>query len=1090
MSHSYPPAADNAAYLYARNQRSEIAPTQSQYYEDNDGYKRAVPHFWTQRMPNPGSVACNSTVTLPRRLATPSPRLKRSQCLSVQAPLHGSPQEYHLIPHQTGNLHPPIPTGSPRPGRSPSPGIDRVAVQYSPQPYPKFAPHFQTPPYSQGYPITTQPMNTVHFPPPMPNLHTQYQGNFPPPSQMYPTMPPSPRMKQTAHQFMMSTVDDSALISRPYPMLPPPVVHGSNYYPPSGQGNLIPGTSLDPYSQALQSTVNQDVFTKTQETEYGVMPSSSLQYRSGSIPAHIQNIENCDVNGIQHLNRSVPSINIIPSTSPPTSAYLTSSENWRGDSNKVVTNNAKMELSSSPKLKSPEDHTFNHTVPLESNKTLISSEEKARNEMEKESVNATGASTSSLQHKTDEDTPVTVHNSYTVLAPKPSKIIPQQITTESCNAVSNSKDVILSHNTNERPSVFRKPGCFQAVPVNIPSVHAALHRKESVESEAKQMHSKEDLKSKCNVVKDSKTENPESDEPKLVSNSSDIHCQDTLTNINSTVVQGTSSGFESKKQAGFVGGIVNYINKSLNVENKTSEVKQKSAFQNVQQIRPSSAPPEIVKKDNNRSEFSSKVLTKPGYPVQVKSDQNEQCVTAETKDQPPELPKKEKSLISMRNVALIPERSNVNSYEPSIKNYKEENRKLPPEKICQPSNSNKNLQQHSSALSDHSKENHIQNEIARENSKNMKITNYSLANKLPKQKELNIEKYTSEESKCSVENSKLRSSDKRFQKVLPPIDKNFQLKPCNARRSFSQGEGNSKDNDNQICTEQRNTELEENNKVSSVAETTPPSIPPKTHSVCTDYSCTEKNVAHIPPSLPPKRSSVAIPTTSDLTLQNSKESSLSNDILHKPLENTSKAKLVSENTVTLIENDLKQNSLLQIDIIKMKDVNNEKNEQLQKENMPDLISRIIPNEKKELILAENQDKIINKEEIELAKDNNPQNEQTESIKYKNPESPKRQSWFFGTHKNSLVFPVIILKNPELGFSIEGGIGSPRNPGKPSDNGIYVAHVLENGPASNLLRPGDKILQVDGNDFTQLDHNKAVAVLQESGTTVSLMVSRE
>lgn len=34
------------------------------------------------------------------------------------------------------------------------------------------------------------------------------------------------------------------------------------------------------------------------------------------------------------------------------------------------------------------------------------------------------------------------------------------------------------------------------------------------------------------------------------------------------------------------------------------------------------------------------------------------------------------------------------------------------------------------------------------------------------------------------------------------------------------------------------------------------------------------------------------------------------------------------------------------------------------------------------------------------------------------------------------------------------------------------------------------LQVDGKDFTQLDHNKAVAALQEGGATVSLMVSRQ
>lgn len=323
MSRSYPPGTENPAYVYARNQQADVPPMAAQPYYDEDGYKHPSSHFWMQRMPNP---VVNNPGTLPRRLGAASPRMKRAQCLSVQAPLHGTPQEYHLIPHQTANLRPPIPNSSPRPGRSPSPGIDRV--QYSPQPYPKFSPHYQPQYTAQGYPITTQPMNTVHFPPPMPNVHPPYHGNFQEAAQIYPTMPPSPRMKQP-QPYVLSTVDDSALLSRPYPhIVPQPGVHTSNYY--SNPENIPPGQHIDSYPHNLQNPVNPDAFTKVQDAEYGMMQTATLQYRSGSIPAHIQNIENCDMTDIQHLNRSVPSINIIPSTSPPHTSYMASSEAWRG----------------------------------------------------------------------------------------------------------------------------------------------------------------------------------------------------------------------------------------------------------------------------------------------------------------------------------------------------------------------------------------------------------------------------------------------------------------------------------------------------------------------------------------------------------------------------------------------------------------------------------------------------------------------------------------------------------------------------------------------------------------------------------------
>ncbi|KAG2463746.1 LRRC7 protein, partial [Polypterus senegalus] len=56
------------------------------------------------------------------------------------------------------------------------------------------------------------------------------------------------------------------------------------------------------------------------------------------------------------------------------------------------------------------------------------------------------------------------------------------------------------------------------------------------------------------------------------------------------------------------------------------------------------------------------------------------------------------------------------------------------------------------------------------------------------------------------------------------------------------------------------------------------------------------------------------------------------------------------------------------------------------------------------------------------------------------------------------FCVRIEKNPGLGFSISGGISGQGNPFKPSDMGIFVTRVQPDGPAANVLRPGDKILK--------------------------------
>ncbi|XP_012230282.2 protein lap1 [Linepithema humile] len=100
----------------------------------------------------------------------------------------------------------------------------------------------------------------------------------------------------------------------------------------------------------------------------------------------------------------------------------------------------------------------------------------------------------------------------------------------------------------------------------------------------------------------------------------------------------------------------------------------------------------------------------------------------------------------------------------------------------------------------------------------------------------------------------------------------------------------------------------------------------------------------------------------------------------------------------------------------------------------------------------------------------------------NSERKPKLRWMFGPHKNANVLPVQVRKNPGLGFSIAGGVAG-------AETGIIVTKVNPDGPAQGTLRPGDKILEVDGIDFTKSDHNNAVAVLRATGAVVSMMISR-
>merc|ERR1712004_555313 len=91
-------------------------------------------------------------------------------------------------------------------------------------------------------------------------------------------------------------------------------------------------------------------------------------------------------------------------------------------------------------------------------------------------------------------------------------------------------------------------------------------------------------------------------------------------------------------------------------------------------------------------------------------------------------------------------------------------------------------------------------------------------------------------------------------------------------------------------------------------------------------------------------------------------------------------------------------------------------------------------------------------------------------------------------------PIVLHKEPELtqngdyiyetdgkqkyrcGFKIGGGIDQDpfKSPQGYPDKGVYITFVAENSPASHAgLQMHDKILQVNGNDFTVVTHKKAV-----------------
>ncbi|GMS88846.1 hypothetical protein PENTCL1PPCAC_11021, partial [Pristionchus entomophagus] len=79
----------------------------------------------------------------------------------------------------------------------------------------------------------------------------------------------------------------------------------------------------------------------------------------------------------------------------------------------------------------------------------------------------------------------------------------------------------------------------------------------------------------------------------------------------------------------------------------------------------------------------------------------------------------------------------------------------------------------------------------------------------------------------------------------------------------------------------------------------------------------------------------------------------------------------------------------------------------------------------------------------------------------------------------------------VGFKLGGGIDQDpaRAPYQYPDNGIYVTYIEPDSPADRAgLRRHDKILRVNGNDFTMVTHDRAVKFIKRDNV-LNMLVHR-
>ncbi|XP_075147007.1 leucine rich repeat containing protein 7 lap1 [Haematobia irritans] len=89
-------------------------------------------------------------------------------------------------------------------------------------------------------------------------------------------------------------------------------------------------------------------------------------------------------------------------------------------------------------------------------------------------------------------------------------------------------------------------------------------------------------------------------------------------------------------------------------------------------------------------------------------------------------------------------------------------------------------------------------------------------------------------------------------------------------------------------------------------------------------------------------------------------------------------------------------------------------------------------------------------------------------------------WLFGVHKNPTVKQISLKWEIQRGFDIDS---------MPNKEGIYVTSITSGTEAARLLCLYDKLLDVDGNDFTSISLSEAHQVLNNTGNVISIMLSR-
>uniref|UniRef100_A0A1A9WYC7 PDZ domain-containing protein n=1 Tax=Glossina brevipalpis TaxID=37001 RepID=A0A1A9WYC7_9MUSC len=99
-----------------------------------------------------------------------------------------------------------------------------------------------------------------------------------------------------------------------------------------------------------------------------------------------------------------------------------------------------------------------------------------------------------------------------------------------------------------------------------------------------------------------------------------------------------------------------------------------------------------------------------------------------------------------------------------------------------------------------------------------------------------------------------------------------------------------------------------------------------------------------------------------------------------------------------------------------------------------------------------------------------------SISKRKPKMP----WLFGVHQNPTVEQVTIKREKQVGFEIAN---------LPGKEGLYVVSTQPDTNASRLLCVYDKLLEVDGCDFTNISLGNARQIIEKSGPMLNIMLSR-